>query len=224
MGRLDDDELDRLMRRLCDDPYDDSSWVELYRLVREHLGGVAMRLLGDYHLAEDALSEGLLNAARAIREQRFDRDRSAYPWLRTVVAHAAIGIARTRSAKAGRDAPLLDQASGLASSHSGPDQLVEAQIVANLVLQELDKSEKRWAAYLYFGWGCTQLEVAEILGVSRSTVAGWIEQFRAKFLEFRATLTEASEAVDDVRLADAEAPSDEYEPLLEGGSDDDPDA
>lgn len=69
------------------------------RLVRPHARSsfrVAMRILGDRALAEDAVQDALLNAYRSL--DRFDEKSSFSSWLYRITVNAALSLRRARLA------------------------------------------------------------------------------------------------------------------------------
>lgn len=131
---------------------------------------VAMRVLGDRQLAEDATQETFLRAWKAA--SRFDRRRPMAPWLLTIARRTALDVHRrefrpTRGAHAEeQDAPL---------HLPGIERAWEVWEV-KLALDQLPEDERRVMHLAHFE-GMSHPQIATSLGVPVGTVKS--RSFRA---------------------------------------------
>lgn len=135
---------------------------------------IAMRVLGDSGLAEDAVQDSFLKIWTGAAG--FDPARgSVRSWLCGVVRNRAIDMLRGRSARDRRQTELAggDNVRDL-SSDSDPWRRVSAAMERDAVHEALAQLpvEQRHAVELAYYGGYTQREIAEISNVPVSTVKG----------------------------------------------------
>ena len=124
---------------------------------------VAVRVLHDEALAEDAVQDGFLSAWRAAG--RFDPGRgSARAWLLTLVHHRAVDLVRARHALVTHEAPGPPPERAGASDHAA----LEA-VSLRAALCRLPEEFRAPLALAYWG-GLTQQECAERLQAPLGTV------------------------------------------------------
>jgi RNA polymerase sigma-70 factor (ECF subfamily) len=145
---------------------DEQALAELY----DRLGGVAYRLalrvLRDPGLAQDAVQDAFLSVWRTAAG--FDAHRgSASTWLLTLVHRRAVDLVRREDRR--RAAPLDDApvASGDATDESAEVRAERRRVQA--ALAELTPDQREALELAYYG-GLTQSELAERLGVPLGTV------------------------------------------------------
>src|SRR4051812_49389406 len=120
----------------------ESEWLaEQFEENREHLRGVAYRILGSLNEADDAVQESWLRLSRAETSDV----RNLGGWLTTVVARVCLDMLRTRKSR--REEPL-DVSEVLSARASGPDAEREAVLADSVglallvVLQTLAPDER----------------------------------------------------------------------------------
>src|SRR5690625_196302 len=144
--------------------------AEAWRAEQHRLTGIAYRMLGDYGLAEDVVSEVALAAVRA------ERDRPAgvlsWPaWLTTVCVRRSID--RLRDLSASRESypgPWLPEP---VATDRLPEEVVADRELLSIGLLHLDEQlspEARAAIVLNRGLRMTAVELCEILVRSQTTV------------------------------------------------------
>jgi RNA polymerase sigma factor (sigma-70 family) len=144
---------------------------EAVRAVVGEYGGlvfaVAMRVLGDRALAEDAAQQAFVQAWRA--SSSFDPSRELAPWLATIARRSAIDLQR-RAASRSRTAV----AAGTASATSVPSAADTAERAYDVwaVREAVDglPHDEREVVRLQHVEGLTHVEVADRLGIPVGTV------------------------------------------------------
>ena len=146
---------------------DQSALSELYDRFGRVAYGVAVRILRDEKLAEDAVQEGFLAAWR--NADRFMPERAkASTWLLTLVHRRAVDLVRReerRRAEPLDDAPEVDVA-------PGTDEEAWLRLRRERVQSALSKlpDQQREALELAYFGGFTQSELAERLGQPIGTI------------------------------------------------------
>jgi RNA polymerase sigma factor (sigma-70 family) len=126
---------------------------------------VAVRVLGDRSLAEDAAQQAFVQAWKAA--SHFDPSRELGPWLATIARRAAIDLQRreaTRTRLARVDEPTVVVQSVPESAERAYDVWAVREAVDGL------PAEEREVVRLQHLEGLTQVEVAERLGIPLGTV------------------------------------------------------
>jgi len=137
--------------------------AELYDLVGRHAYGLAVRIVRDPDLAEDAVQDAFLSAWRSSRTYR-TQGGSARSWILMLVHRRAVDLVRREERRA---AAPLDELSLVGEPDSTPDGLERARVRA--ALGALPPRERQALVLAYFG-GLTQREVAARLGIPLGTV------------------------------------------------------
>jgi RNA polymerase sigma-70 factor (ECF subfamily) len=146
----------------------------LYRTYGRLVYAVALRILNDRGLAEEATQQTFLNAWRA--SQRFDEERDPGPWLAAIARRVAIDVHR-REAVRSTD-PLESASPGDPALHSPPpsaEAIYEAWEVRQAV-EQLAQDEREVVRLQHFE-GLTHVEIADRTGVAVGTVKS--RSFRA---------------------------------------------
>lgn len=144
--------------------------AEAWRTEQHRLTGIAYRMLGDYGLAEDVVSEVALAAVRAERAGGADV-RSWPAWLTTVCVRRSID--RLRELSASRESypgPWLPEP---VATDRLPEEVVadrELLSIGLLHLAEQLSPEARAALVLHRGFRMTAVEIGEILDRSPAAV------------------------------------------------------
>jgi RNA polymerase sigma-70 factor, ECF subfamily len=145
---------------------DDTALAELYDRHGRTAYALALRVLRDAALAEDAVQDGFLTAWRTAAG--FDPARGkASTWLLTLVHRRAVDVVRReerRRADVLDDAPI---ASGDATDESAEIRDERRRVQA--ALAKLPPDQREALELAYYG-GLTQTELAERLGVPLGTI------------------------------------------------------
>lgn len=185
--------------------------MELERY-RDLAFGTALAILGDYHLAEDAVQEALLEAHRSWDRLRKTASRAA--WIRSIVRHRCSRFLRRRDLGL---SPLPE----LGTAEEPWQQAVRAETRADLLARVRALPRPlREVVVLHYLRGCPHQEVAAFLDLPVSTVNNRLHLAR-RFLKGEAMRREVPEAgsvlavngpVVDVRF-DPEAVPDVFDAL-----------
>lgn len=146
---------------------DESALAELYDRFGRVAYGVAVRILRDEKLAEDAVQEGFLAAWR--NADRFMPERAkASTWLLTLVHRRAVDLVRRENR---RRADTLPDDTDYAASDSAEDDAwlrFERERV-QAALRQLPDQQREALELAYYG-GFSQSELAERLGEPVGTI------------------------------------------------------
>ena len=145
---------------------DEVALAELYDRFGRSAYGLALRVLRDDRLAEDAVQEGFLNAWRTAAS--FEPERAkASTWVLTMVHRRAVDIVRREQRR--RTEPL----EGVAHPETGStDDEVFLRLQRERVqaaLRQLPDAQREALELAYYG-GFTQSELAERLGQPLGTI------------------------------------------------------
>ncbi|WP_419948058.1 RNA polymerase sigma factor [Candidatus Palauibacter sp.] len=162
----------------------------LYEEYADELFAVAHRLTESSAAAGDVLQDVFSELPEAMRG--FDGERRIGPWLRTVTARAALKHLRSRRVR--REISLASVPRALEGEPSPEGRVLDA-IALERALSSLP-DELRAVVVLKVVEGYSHGEIAELLGVARSTSEGRL--FRARKL-LRAALCERLGDVDGIR-------------------------
>ncbi|HEY7398527.1 MAG TPA: sigma-70 family RNA polymerase sigma factor [Gaiellaceae bacterium] len=161
VGHLSDEALLALVARGEED-----ALAALYDRFGRVAYGIALRVLRDPELAEDAVQEAFLGAWRTA--VAFDPSRgTASTWLLTLVHRRAVDVVRREQRR--RTEPLPDDP---ADSVGGTDEdalIRDRRRAVQDALARLPDDQRRALELAYYG-GLTQSELAEALGVPLGTV------------------------------------------------------
>lgn len=170
---------------------DDDAVRTLYRHYGRLVFTVALRILGDRQLAEDAAQQAFLQAWRAA--STFDIDRDPAPWLATITRRVAIDMQRS---EARRPSTSLEVASAdepaLVSLPPSAETVWETWQV-RAAIDDLQPDEREIVRLQHIE-GHTQSEIAERLGLAVGTVKS--RSFRAH-QHLATRLKHLREPVDD---------------------------
>jgi RNA polymerase sigma-70 factor (ECF subfamily) len=149
---------------------DEQALGSLYNRFGRVAYGLALRVVRDAALAEDAVQEGFLAVWR--HAARYDRSRGkAAAWILTLVHRRAVDIVRSETRLHAPPDRLEALAAELAAAESTDDDLVlrEARPELRAALATLSKIEREVLGLAYWG-GLTQSEIASVLDIPRGTV------------------------------------------------------
>ncbi|WP_433017716.1 RNA polymerase sigma factor [Kribbella sp. CA-294648] len=128
----------------------------------------ALKMLGRHDLAADTVQRAFVQAWQAA--ERFDPARELQPWLYAITRRAAIDVYRRErraSEQLSLDSPAVNEGD-LAFEDATMDETWRAWQVRQ-ALDQLHPDEREVLRLAYHG-GCTQSEIASILGIALGTV------------------------------------------------------
>jgi RNA polymerase sigma-70 factor (ECF subfamily) len=146
---------------------EDSALGELYDRFGRVAYGLALRILRDRALAEDAVQEAFLTVWRTAAVYRPERGKAG-TWILTLVHRRAVDLVRREDRR--RAEPLDDEQGEPAAD--GPDDAVWLRLERERVqraLQALPDAQREALELAYYG-GYTQSELAERLGLPLGTI------------------------------------------------------
>ena len=156
-----DEELLRLVARS-----DDTALAELYDRYSRSAYGLALRVLRDGALAQDAVQEGFLAVWR--NAARFEAERAKpSTWILTLVHRRAVDLVRREQPRRGEPLESAPMAAGEETSEEA--ELRERRRRVQAALQELPELERQSLELAYYG-GLTQSQLAEELRIPIGTV------------------------------------------------------
>ncbi len=132
--------------------------------------GLAVRVLRDAALAEDAVQEAFLAVWR--QAASFDRSRgTASTWILTIVHRRAVDLVRSQAHFNTRPDQLEVTATQAVLAESVEDDVAlrEAQGKVRAALAKLSSAERE-VLYLAYWFGLTQSQIASALGIPSGTV------------------------------------------------------
>ncbi|HEX4745939.1 MAG TPA: sigma-70 family RNA polymerase sigma factor [Gaiellaceae bacterium] len=147
---------------------DESALAELYDRVGRIAYGLALRVLRDERLAEDAVQEGFLGAWRTAATFRAERAKAS-TWILTLVHRRAVDLVRREERR--RTEPLTE---GVESTPSveGTEEAAWLRFERERVqsaLKQLPDTQREALELAYYG-GFSQAELADRLGVPLGTI------------------------------------------------------
>jgi RNA polymerase sigma factor (sigma-70 family) len=146
---------------------DQSALAELYDRHGRVAYGLALRVLRDPSLAEDAVQEAFLavwrNAGRFVPERG-----SAAGWIMTLVHRRAVDVVRREERRRADPLPELEPAGSGASADEDAMLRFERERVLD-ALRRLPDQQREALELAYYG-GFTQSELAERLGLPLGTI------------------------------------------------------
>jgi RNA polymerase sigma factor (sigma-70 family) len=145
---------------------DEAALGEVYDRFGRVAYGLALRILRDERLAEDAVQEAFLAVWRQAASFRPDRA-SARTWVLTLVHRRAVDLVRREER---RRAETLEPETEPAGSSAAEDaELRSRRLAVQRALAQLPDDQRRPIELAYYG-GLTQSELAEQLGLPLGTI------------------------------------------------------
>jgi RNA polymerase sigma-70 factor, ECF subfamily len=146
---------------------DDEALAELYDRFGRVAYGLALRVLRDERLAEDAVQEAFLAAWR--NADRFMPERAKVStWLLTLVHRRAVDLVRREDRRRAEPLPERAQAAPIGSAEEDAWLRLERERV-QAALRKLPDQQREALELAYYG-GFTQSELAERLGQPVGTI------------------------------------------------------
>jgi RNA polymerase sigma-70 factor (ECF subfamily) len=145
---------------------DDIALAELYERFGRTAYTLALRILRDSRLAEDAVQEAFLTVWRSA--DRFLAERAkASTWVLTIVHRRAVDVVRREERR--RTEPLEDRPHPAGEATDEEASLRERRRIVQEALVQLPPEQRQALELAYYG-GLTQSEVAERLGQPLGTI------------------------------------------------------
>jgi RNA polymerase sigma-70 factor (ECF subfamily) len=147
---------------------DESALAELYDRVGRVAYGLALRVVRDERLAEDAVQEGFLTAWRTAAGFRAERGKAS-TWILTLVHRRAVDLVRREERR--RTDPLPEDLPGRQAGEPADEAawLRYERERVQAALAALPDSQREAIELAYYG-GYSQSELAEKLGVPLGTI------------------------------------------------------
>lgn len=166
---------------------DHAAFAMVYERTHAHLFGLAFRMLGREHAAEDVLQEAFVSvwkSAALYRPNVGGQDLQPMTWLIAIVRNKALDALRSRSRR--METALPDEVdadndeSGLAAQGAGPSPLellsqASRDLQIDACLGGLDGSHRQSLALAYYQ-GLSHSEVAAQMGAPLGSVKAWIRR------------------------------------------------
>jgi RNA polymerase sigma-70 factor, ECF subfamily len=164
---------------------DHAAFAVVYERTHAHLFGVALRMLGREHAAEDVLQEAFVSvwkSAALYRSNIAGQEVQPMTWLIAIVRNKALDALRSRARRnetelpqeaGGDDGEASLQASGASSLELLSQATVALQIEG--CLGGLDGSHRQSLALAYYQ-GLSHSEVAAQMGAPLGSVKAWIRR------------------------------------------------
>ncbi|HEU5491565.1 MAG TPA: sigma-70 family RNA polymerase sigma factor [Gaiellaceae bacterium] len=147
---------------------DETALAELYDRVSGIAYGLALRVLRDERLAEDAVQEGFLGVWRTAAAFRAERAKAS-TWILTLVHRRAVDLVRREERR--RAEPLTDEL-GVQGTAEGTEEAAWLRFERERVqaaLRQLPDVQREALELAYYG-GFSQSELADRLGVPLGTI------------------------------------------------------
>jgi RNA polymerase sigma-70 factor, ECF subfamily len=162
---------------------DHAAFAEVYERTHAHLFGVALRMLGREHAAEDALQEAFVSvwkAAALYRSRIEGQEIQPMTWLIAIVRNKALDALRTRVRRKESELPEPDdEGNGEPPGAAGSALELLQQATDALRIQgcmdTLDGSHRQSLALAYYQ-GLSHSEVAQQMGAPLGSVKAWIRR------------------------------------------------
>jgi RNA polymerase sigma factor (sigma-70 family) len=145
---------------------DETALAELYDRFGRQAYGLALRILRDAALAQDAVQEAFLAAWRTAAS--YDARRAkASTWILTIAHRRAVDLVRREERR--RGAPLDDAPVPAGDATDEEAWVRERRRAVQAALAQLPQDQREALELAYYG-GLTQSELAERLGVPLGTI------------------------------------------------------
>jgi RNA polymerase sigma-70 factor, ECF subfamily len=148
---------------------DESALAELYDRIGRVAYGLALRVVRDERLAEDAVQEGFLALWRTAAAFRAERAKAS-TWILTLVHRRAVDLVRREERRRGE--PLGEEVGAHAGESESTEEAAWLRFERERVqsaLRQLPDVQREAIELAYYG-GFSQSELAERLGVPLGTI------------------------------------------------------
>lgn len=177
---------------LMEDPGHISLFEQIYQTYRGAMFGIAVAVLRDHHLAEDAVSEAFLKIAKNMNKISALDGQVRKDYIVILARNSALDLYRQRQ-KQGSVVDFLEELPDLTESRpmdervfsqEGYDRLVRAIHDLPVIYRDTMK--------LYYLFEHTAAEIAALMGVKENTVDARLSRGRKKLAEMLAKEEEGS--------------------------------
>ncbi len=145
---------------------DETALAELYDRYSRPAYGLALRILRDSNLAEDAVQDAFMTIWRTAGSFLADRAKPS-TWILTLVHRRAVDIVRREERRRGEPLEAAPQAAGDATDEQAA--LRSQRQIVQEALRQLPDDQREALELAYYG-GFTQSELAERLGQPLGTI------------------------------------------------------
>jgi RNA polymerase sigma factor (sigma-70 family) len=145
---------------------DEQALAELYRRFGRLAYGLALRILRDDALAQDAVQEAFLGVWRAAGRFTAERAKPS-TWLLTLVHRRAVDLVRREERR--RTEPLQPETEPVGAEAADETELATQRETIREALRRLPPEQREAIELAYYG-GYTQSELAERLGQPLGTI------------------------------------------------------
>ena len=154
---------------------DRGAYAELYAAVGAKLYGVALRIVKQQSVAEEALQDGFLKIWQHAGDYRAERG-APMTWMTSIVRHGSIdALRRTRP-----ESPLdeADAIAGAVDEAASPFEWAAASAEARRLKACLERlgEQQRWCVVMAYVEGYTHRELARRFDCPLGTVKSWIRR------------------------------------------------
>ncbi len=168
---------------LIEDPKSHSLFEEIYYKYRSSMRYIAMNVLHDRQLAEDAVAEAFLKVAKNISVFSEFTDDQTRDYISTLTKYAAIDIYRDRQKQA-TPIDFTEEIEDEAFSYTIEDQIFSADGYKRLLqIIENMNTTYRDTFKLYYVYNHSAFEIAELLGIPENTVYARLSRARKQIVK-----------------------------------------
>lgn len=177
---------------LIEEPKHRTLFEELYWSYRQAMFGVAVAVLRDHHLAEDAVSESFVKIATHMPKIAAMDQQERKDYIVIITRNSAVDIYRQRQQQEGA-MDFLEELPDMMGFDT-PDEVVTGKESYDRVVQAICAlpTTYRDTMKLYYLFEHTTAEIAELLSVKENTVDARLSRGRKKLAELLAKETEGS--------------------------------
>ncbi len=165
--------------------------AELVERFRSPVFGLAVRMLGHRHDAEDVSQESFVRAIRGLRN--WDRTRDFLPWLLAIVGNRCRTLLAVRRRRPHGQA-LVDQLPDVRPEPSS--QLLAEEVQLGLSAM---RSEYRQVFLLFHDQELSYQEIADSLAKPVGTIKTWVHRARRELIEHLRSRGVVEESTDALR-------------------------
>lgn len=177
---------------LIEEPKHRTLFEELYWSYRQAMFGIAVAVLRDHHLAEDAVSESFLKIAGHMPKIAALGEEERKDYIIILTRNSALDLYRQRK-KQGSVVDFLEELPDLVGSDTTDEVIGGREDYDSLVQAIYDlPTIYRDTMKLYYLFEHTTAEIADLLSIKENTVDARLSRGRKKLAELLARETEGS--------------------------------
>lgn len=162
---------------------DQAAFTQLVEAYQTPVYNLAYRMLGNMVEAEDAAQETFIRAYR--RLDTYDPSRKFSSWLLAIASHYCVDMLRRRRVNYMSFDELPPMVELSMPRHTQPEQVVVSQQQADTVQRLLDTlpASYRTPVILRYWYDMSYREIADVMGVTESTIKTRLHRARAKLAQ-----------------------------------------